>query len=158
MSTDIVRGILQGRVHIVMRNVHDPKQKLEFGSNLVVNKLYQQVAYLMGGSITNRAITQIAFGRGTSAPAATDTSITPLVTPASISVTPTYPTISSVLFTGVWGSAEQRFEDITEVGLLSTDNTLVARYRFGASAPSYGRMQKTPGWEWTIEWALNYTI
>jgi hypothetical protein len=93
--------------------------------NLIVNTARTNMAKLVAGEGTNRAITKIVFGTNGTAPSPDDTAITnPLV--KSISGF-TYPTATSVQFTFTLTGAEANGMAIAEFGLRCADGSLFAR-------------------------------
>lgn len=93
--------------------------------NLVVNLGRKNVARLLGGDATGKAITQIAVGEGTAAPAKGDTDLTNKFTKAIGSVS--YPTDNSVQFNFEIGTADANGKNITELGLFNDNGVLFSR-------------------------------
>lgn len=93
--------------------------------NLVVNGGRTAVTRLLGGDVTNRSVTKIAFGTNGTAPAATDTAITGAFTKALGAVS--YPTISSVRWDWTLETSEANGTTIQEFGLLTAGDVLFAR-------------------------------
>jgi len=149
-NEDKLGKLVTGKVVIVCRN-EKTGEVLTMGDNLVVNKSYENLAKLLGKvSAYTSAITKIAFGTGGDvAPVVTDVGITGTV--VTLVATATYPVAYSVKFTATWDSVESSVADINEVGLFFDDNTLAARYTFG-------KMIKSVGWSWEIQWTLSYSV
>jgi len=142
---------LNGQVEIVQTNEQTGEQRV-IRCNLVVDVAYENLASLLSGSFTNRQVSRIYFGKGTTAAAAGDTTITFLSSHTSVVVTAAYPVVySSVVFTGVWGAAEADAESVTELGLFFANNVLCSRVVFDS-------MKKSVGWTWTITWTLQYSV
>lgn len=93
--------------------------------NLIVNGAKNQLARLIGGSGTNRQITQIGFGVGTAAAAPGDTALTSPYLKAIGSVS--YPATGQVQFNWSLSTAEMNGVSITEFGLICADGTLFSR-------------------------------
>ncbi len=94
--------------------------------NLVVNGGRNALAALIGGNGgTDKVVTKIGFGTGTTAAALTDDELTGLFDKAIDSVG--YPQTGAVSFTWALDYAENNGVDITEFGLLCDDDTLFSR-------------------------------
>lgn len=93
--------------------------------NLIVNGAKNQLARLVGGSVTNRHITQIGFGIGATAAAPTNTALTSAYTKGVTSVE--YPATGQVRFNWSLSTAEANGLAITEFGLVCADGTLFSR-------------------------------
>lgn len=93
--------------------------------NLIVANSKQIHAKLLGGSVTNQSITQIAFGTNGTAPASTDTAITSPFAKAVDSVT--FPAANQVQFAFSLLSTEDNGVAIMEFGLLTAGGTLYSR-------------------------------
>lgn len=93
--------------------------------NLVVDAAKLIQSRLVGGDVTSRSVTQIAFGTNGTAPVAGNTSITGAYTKALDSHS--YPDNTSVSFAFSLGSTEANGVAILEFGLLAADGTLFAR-------------------------------
>jgi hypothetical protein len=93
--------------------------------NLVVDASKQPLAKLLGGSVTNQSVTQIAFGTNGTAPANSNTAITSPYTKGFDSVT--YPASNQVSFNFSLGSTEDNGVAIIEFGLLTAAGALFAR-------------------------------
>lgn len=93
--------------------------------NLLVDGLKSSLAHLVAGDTTNRAIAKIGFGSSGTAPSPSNTTLTDLyargIGPAS------YPSATSVLFAWELPANESNGLSILEFGLLTANNTLVAR-------------------------------
>ena len=151
MNTEHNKAIaeLHGYVSIIARNVATGETQVVAHSNLIVNGLYPNLAALLAGTITNRAIGSIRLGTGTTALDVTNAAVTAVKTITDLTIT--FPTLYQVKAVGVWASAESDANDIVEVGIFNAGSTLMARYVFAA-------MRKSVGWEWTINWTLTYTV
>jgi hypothetical protein len=93
--------------------------------NMIVNTARTNMAKLIAGEGTNRAITKIVFGTNSTTPTANDTAITNPVTKAVSGFT--YPTPTSVQFSFNLTGAEAGSISIAEFGLQCADGTLFAR-------------------------------
>lgn len=93
--------------------------------NLVVNGGRTAVVNLLGGNVSGRSLTKIAFGTNAVPPANGDNAITGAFTKALGTVS--YPTISSVKWDWTLEAAEANGMTIREFGLLCDNNTLFAR-------------------------------
>lgn len=94
-------------------------------ANLVVDASKQPMAKLIGGSVTNQSVTQIAFGTNGTAPAAGNIAITSPYAKGFDSVT--YPATNQVSFNFSLGSTESNGVAINEFGLLTQAGALFAR-------------------------------
>jgi hypothetical protein len=112
--------------------------------NLVVDKSKLCLSRLLGGSVTGRSVTQIAFGTNGTAPAAGNTSITSPFIKALGS--PTYPSESQVTFPFSLLASEANGMAIFEFGLLATDGTLFARKVRGAALNKDSDISVTGSW------------
>jgi len=93
--------------------------------NLIVNGAKNQLARLIAGNVSDRHITRIGFGTGTTAANPNDTGLTNAFYKPITSVT--YPATGRVSFTWSLSTAEANGLAITEFGLLCADLTLFAR-------------------------------
>jgi len=110
--------LLELRRHGVLVEVFEEK-------NLIVNGARQQLARLVGGSGTNRHITQIGFGSGTAAATPTSSALSAAHIRPVTSVD--YPAIGQVRFHWGLSTAEANGLTITEFGLICADGTLFSR-------------------------------
>lgn len=147
-ARDVVDKTLSGELRINMVHSETGEAKL-VKSNLIVNSAYTQLTYLLSGALTNRQVSQIGFGVSPVSPAVTDLSLTGTV--VWLPVVATYPTVYSVKFEAAWAASAQNATGLFEAGLLSADNTLIARTVFQ-------EMKKSVGWKWSIEWTLSYSV
>lgn len=149
MLTSSINTKAIGRVRITRTNEKTGARLTYEGDNLVVNNFYSQLAYLIAGTITGRAISQMEFGSGATAAAAGDTAVTHL-TPTAIIAAAGVVVSNAITLTGTWSpAATSGGVPVTEVGLLFSGNTLAARFVFPA-------MLKSVDWTWVIEWTLQY--
>lgn len=93
--------------------------------NLIVDGSKLVHARLLGGDVTNRSLTQIAFGTNGAAPASGNTAITGAFTKALDGVT--YPLTNQAAFAFSLASGENNGMAISEFGLLTAGGTLYAR-------------------------------
>lgn len=93
--------------------------------NLVVDAYKVIAQHLIGGDVTGKSITQIAFGTNGTAPAGGNTAITGAYTKGLDSHS--YPDATSVSFAFSLGSTEANGIAILEFGLLTADGTLWSR-------------------------------
>lgn len=93
--------------------------------NLIVANSKQIHAKLLGGSVSNQSVTQIAYGTNGTAPASGDTAITAAFTKAVDSVT--YPASNQVTFAFSLLSTEDNGAAIMEFGLITAGGTLYSR-------------------------------
>jgi hypothetical protein len=101
--------------------------------NLIVDASKAVMANLIGGSVTNRSISQISFGTNGTAADPANTAITSPYTKPLDGVT--YPSNGSAQFAFSLGSGEANGMSIIEFGLLTGGSTLFARkVRSGAIA------------------------
>lgn len=95
-------------------------------TNLIVNASKDLLSHLLGGAVTNKSVTQIGYGSG-STPA--DVGNTSLATGAYIKLLDgvSYPGAGIVEFAFSLNSGEANGMSIYEFGLFSGDNTLYSR-------------------------------
>lgn len=93
--------------------------------NLIVNGAKDQLARLVGGAGTDRHITHIGFGIGTTAAAPTNTGLSGAYWKPVTAVS--YPATGRVAFDWTLSTAEANGMAITEFGLRCADGTLFAR-------------------------------
>ena len=93
--------------------------------NLIVDNSKQIHARLLGGDVTNRSVTQIAYGTNGTAPAAGNTTIAGAYSKMLDGTT--YPATNQVQFAFSLGSGEANGMSIIEFGLLTAGATLYAR-------------------------------
>jgi hypothetical protein len=94
-------------------------------ANLVVDSSKPTLAKLLGGTVANNSVTQIAFGTSGTSPAPGNTSITSPYQKAIDTVT--YPASNQVSFNFSLGTGEANGMGILEFGLLTTAGALFAR-------------------------------
>lgn len=99
--------------------------------NLVVAGASQVNALLVGGSIANNSITQIAYGTNGAAAVSGNTAITAPYTKPVDGVT--FPATNQAAFAFSLGSGEANGMAIMEFGLLTASGTLYARKVRGAA-------------------------
>jgi len=119
-----------GHFHIELRRSGALVEVID-EKNLIVNGAKNQLARLIGGSGTNRQITQIGFGIGTTAAAPGNTALTysPLYPTSSLKAIGSvgYPATGQVQFNWSLSTAELNGVAITEFGLFCQDGTLFSR-------------------------------
>lgn len=93
--------------------------------NLIVDASKDVLAHLLGGSVTNRSVTQIGFGTNGTAPVGGNTALTGSYVKALDSVT--YPSTGTVQFSFSLATGEANGMAILEFGLLTAGGTLIAR-------------------------------
>lgn len=93
--------------------------------NLVVNGGRNSAARLLGGNGTNKQVTQIAVGTGSTLASLPDSDLTSKFIKAIAAVT--YPQTGAVQFDFLIDYAEANGMSIREFGLFSADNTLFSR-------------------------------
>lgn len=93
--------------------------------NLIVNGAKNQLARLIAGNVSNRHITQIGFGTGTSAPSPDNTGLSNAFFKPLTSIN--YPATGQVAFSWSLSTAEANGLAITEFGLRCADGTLFSR-------------------------------
>jgi len=117
------------------------------GKNLVVDLGRESIAKLLAGEGTDKQITQISFGTGTTAADVADTTITNPTTKDLDGFS--YPNSKSVTYEFSLGLLEGNGKDITEFGLLSEDDTLFSRKVRTQPIVKTSEMQITDG-VWTL--------
>lgn len=93
--------------------------------NLIVDGSKSLHAHLLGGDVTGRSVTQIAFGTSGTAPSGSDTAITGAYTKALDAHS--YPASNSVEFDFSLASGEGNGMTIWEFGLITAGSSLYAR-------------------------------
>lgn len=147
-AKDAIDKALTGILQIHMRHTESGEEKV-VTSNLVVNGAYVQLTNLLAGYLTNRHVSQVAFGVGDTVPVVSDAGVTgPVVWLPTVA---SYPTLYSVKFEATWGTTFTDATELKEAGLFSADTTLVARTTFQG-------MRKSVGWEWNVAWVLSYSV
>jgi hypothetical protein len=116
---------LRGHFHLDIRRADGTLVESIDEENLIVNGAKDQLARLVGGNGTNRHITQIGFGTGTTAASPNNTSLTGAFWKPITSVS--YPATGQVAFAWSLSTAEGNGLAITEFGLRCADGTLFAR-------------------------------
>lgn len=115
-----------GSVFLQVREADTGKLMEQYrAENLVVNLGRKNVARILGGDSTGKAITKIGVGDGTSAPAKTDTDLTNKFVKNIGSVS--YPTENSVQFSFEIGTGDANGINITELGLYNDSGVLFSR-------------------------------
>jgi len=141
---------LRGRIKIVAEHEVTKEKRVICEQNLVVNGTYSQLSRLLSGDLVDNTITKLDFGTDGTAPTIYEVA---LQGPLGIwlTVSDTYPSITTVTFGATWASDQVNTNSIREVGLFTEDNTLCTRAVFQ-------EMKKSEGWTWTISWTLYYTL
>lgn len=116
---------LRGHFHLDIRRADGTLIDSIDEENLIVNGAKDQLARLVGGDGTNRKITQIGFGTGTTEASPNNTSLTGAFWKPVTSVS--YPATGQVAFAWSLSTAEGNGLAITEFGLRCADGTLFAR-------------------------------
>jgi hypothetical protein len=116
---------LRGHFHLDIRRPDGTLVESIDEENLIVNGAKDQLARLVGGNGTNRHITHIGFGTGTTAASPNDTGLTGAFWKPITSVS--YPATGQVAFAWSLSTAEANGMAITEFGLRCADGTLFAR-------------------------------
>lgn len=116
--------------------------------NLIVDNSKLIHAHLLGGDVTNRSVTQIAFGTNPAAPVGGNTTITGAYTKAIDTVS--YPATNQVRFAFSLGTGEANGMAISEFGLLTAGSMLYARKV--RSAP----LNKDSDLSFAGTWTINY--
>jgi hypothetical protein len=111
---------------------HGKVEEIIEEKNLVVDLANTTLAHLIGGDVTNRSVTQIAFGTNGTAPAGGNTSMTDPFT-KDVDVV-SYPAAGQVQFDFSLLTSEANGKAIAEFGLLTEGGTLFARKHRSAGA------------------------
>lgn len=85
-----------------------------------------QLVRLLANDVTNRAVTKIGFGENSTAASPSDTALSVSAFEKAIG-SATYPSTTSVQFAYTLGTTEGNGLNITEFGLICTDDVLFAR-------------------------------
>jgi len=116
--------------------------------NLVVNGSRALMAALVGGSVSNNSLTQIAFGTSLTAPASGNTAITSSYAKPFDGVS--YPVAGSVTFAFSLGSGEANGMAIGEFGLLTPTGVLFARKTRSAALAKDTDLSLSGSWTLTF--------
>ncbi len=116
---------LSGRFHLEIRDRRGELLDSLDEPNLIVEGAKNQLSRLVAGSGTNRHITHIGFGVGTSAPSPGNTGLSGAYWKSIGSVE--YPAAGQVAFSWSLATSEANGLVITEFGLRCADGTLFAR-------------------------------
>lgn len=108
--------------------------------NTICNALYDKIVHLLASAGADR-ISQIQVGVGTTVPLPTDTALASPITPlidgtADNTIDITHPTTYVMQAIGVLSSTSGNGFAISEAGLLTSDDTLVARVTFSKKMKS----------------------
>jgi len=141
---DMPVGRLQ--LEIIDAKTKEVKEVRDLGENLLVNTFYTNLAYISAGVTTNRTITQMQFGTGSSTEQATDTILQLGISPIK-SVAVDHPVVTSTRFTAYLLEAEANGFPISEAGLLTASDTVVARKTFSGITKTSDYIF---GFKWTI--------
>lgn len=116
--------------------------------NLIVDGSKTIHAKLLGGTVANNSITQVAFGTNGTTPAGGNTAITSPFTKAIDSVT--YPAANQVAFNFSLASSEANGKALLEFGLLTAAGALYAR-KIRATA-----LNKDTDISLTVTWTITF--
>lgn len=140
----------KGTIVLTMKNEKTGEEKVLRMDNVLVTNFRQIEARLLAGDdLVNHAIDSLEFGTGGAAEVAADNSLTSTAPATDVAVTATYPTSSSVTFSGTLSTAEGNGFTFAEMGLRFGDNTLATRKAFTG-------MAKTVLWSWSVEWTISW--
>jgi len=112
--------------------------------NLLVDGLNVSQAHLIAGDTTNRFVTKIGFGSSGTAATPSDTALTNLFSRAIGNIT--YPTANSVQWAWQLAQGEANGLSIREFGLLTANNTLIARRTRATAIPKDSDISLTGSW------------
>lgn len=116
-------------------------------SNLILNLMYQQLVKLVSGESLAGYVYEMQFGTGTSVPVATEQFLQKPINPVK-TVTPTIDAPNfQVVFNASLLADEGNGFPISEAGLLTKDNIVVARTVFSARS-------KTPDYIFDFNWTI----
>ena len=116
--------------------------------NLIVNAGKETLAILLASGNSNRVVTKIGFGTGTSNPVVGDTDLSNKFVKNLGTIS--YPTQTSVRWEWSLESGEGNGLTITEYGLFTTNTTLFSRKVVGSIA-------KIAGVRLTGTWTINFS-
>lgn len=119
---------MRGHVYFEVRDAEGNLLQVVDDPNLIVNGGKQNMALLLSGAVTNRFISQIGFGEGTSAPLVTDSGLSNVLMKFISSWD--QPTTNSIRFNWVLTVAEANGKPISELGLFTQAGVMVARKTF----------------------------
>jgi len=133
LTTTFANGVMdtviqaKGRVFLQARDEQGALVWEIDNPNTVVNLGRECLAHLLAGDTTNRIVTKIGFGTSNATTLPTTTALTGAFLKAIDGAT--YPTQTSVQFTFSLGASENNGMQVEELGLLTANNTLFARFR-----------------------------
>ena len=142
------KGTLQLRV--LRRGSKELVEEHTWDNVIVNNALFQFARLLAGEDQSERAITKMSFGAGSTAAAASDTALeVPLTAGTKVIASHEFPDARSVKFTAFLDETELNGFPITEAGLVFENGTLAARRTF----PQQNKTEDFVfEWNWTVSW------
>lgn len=149
---------LYGRVRFVAKNKEGEIVEEGGVPNNIVLGIRKPIIKLLGGwgntSEDLPFVRELALGKGDTAPVVTDTQLVSELT-GSRKLTATLPTISedglSLTFSFLYDMVDDAVDnqDVKEMGLFTTDGTMIAR-------TTVGLWRKTPGLYFEVYWTIGY--
>lgn len=138
---------MKGELTIVRIAVATGKQDTILRTrNLILNACMTSLCNLLGGT-ANAYVSQMQFGTGTAAPTVTDTTLQRPITPVKAVTAVATPGTYTVEFSAYLGANEGNGFPLTEAGLLTAGNILVARTTFAART-------KTSDYQYGFQWTI----
>jgi len=140
---------MTGSLSVKILNIKNGFQEVrQLGSNIVVNGAKVQMAHLIAGDAASRSVTKMQFGTGSMPEFITDAFLQSPLTPVK-AVVVSYPiaSIYRVQFDASILADEMVGFTIAEAGLLSEDDTLVARKTFAG-------LSKTDELQFMFYWTI----
>ncbi len=123
-----------GRVKITITDTRTGDIDVREGKNLVVTTGRECCALLVGSGNTDKIVETMDFGTDNTAANMSDTAITGAFNKGMDSIT--YPAANQVQFDCILETTENNGMTIEEVGLITADGTLFARYLTGTIVKS----------------------
>lgn len=124
---------VHGKLEIAVENVKtgEVERTIEV-HNLFVTNGYTALMHLIAGDDqANYAVSQMAFGTGTTVPAVGDTGLEVAITPVKTVASIDYPDATSVRFTATLESDEANGFPVAEAALYTVAHGMAARVTFG---------------------------
>ena len=118
------------------------------GNNLVVNAGRESLTKLLTTTDPDKRITRAEWGEGAATPLPTDTALTNPYQNGIISSS--YPSNIQVQYSLALGTSEGNGKALTELGLVSDDGTLFARFVWGST------INKSAGFALEADWIIQF--
>ena len=149
----MLKGFTRGVIKDASGNIYHEEKK----DNNIVLAVRTPLVKLLGGFLSQNYaqlpfVSQIKFGNGVLPPTIYQTGLQSPI-PGAVKILPVAPTVSSsgleVTFSVVFGEQEMNNTLMTEAGLFTTDNTMIAR-------SVIGEYTKMPGMFFEFYWTIGF--